>query len=112
MLSGDHHTPAGVPFEGDPRYILRRTLAKAAELGYSMNVGPECHSFAQDGRGRPAIMSAQDSAGYFDLGPADLGENARRDMCLAGSSRWASKSRRRTTECEGRHRSTSGTATR
>ena len=80
----DVYTPAGVPFEGDPRYILRRTLAKAAELGYSMNVGPECEFFLlkTDEEGRP-IMSAQDSAGYFDLGPADLGENARRDMCLA-----------------------------
>jgi len=80
----DIYTPAGVPFEGDPRYILCRTLAKAAELGYSMNVGPECEFFLlkTDEEGRP-IMSAQDSAGYFDLGPADLGENARRDMCLA-----------------------------
>ena len=80
----DVYTPAGVPFEGDPRYVLRRTLAKVAELGFSMNVGPECEFFLlkTDEEGMP-IMSAQDSAGYFDLGPADLGENARRDMCLA-----------------------------
>lgn len=80
----DVYTPAGTPFEGDPRYILRKTLAEAAELGFSLNVGPECEFFLlkTDEEGNP-VMSAQDSAGYFDLGPADLGENARRDMCLA-----------------------------
>ncbi|MFZ5973858.1 MAG: type I glutamate--ammonia ligase [Bacillota bacterium] len=80
----DVYTPAGTPFEGDPRYILRKTLAEAADLGFSLNVGPECEFFLlkTDEDGNP-IMAAQDSAGYFDLGPADLGENARRDMCLA-----------------------------
>jgi glutamine synthetase len=80
----DVYTPKGTPFEGDPRYVLRRTLAQAADMGYSLNVGPECEFFLlkTDEDGNP-VMSAHDSAGYFDLGPADLGENARRDMCLA-----------------------------
>ena len=32
----------GTPFEGDPRYVLRRAIKKAADMGYSCNVGPEC----------------------------------------------------------------------
>ena len=71
------------PFEGDPRYVLKRTIAEAAELGYQFNVGPECEFFLfhTDEEGRPTTIS-HEKAGYFDLGPVDLGENARRDMVL------------------------------
>lgn len=41
----DVYKPDGKPFEGDPRYILKRAIADAAELGYTMNVGPECEFF-------------------------------------------------------------------
>lgn len=79
----DIYRPDGKPFEGDPRYILKRTLAEAAELGYQFNVGPECEFFLfhTDDDGRPTTIS-HERAGYFDLGPVDLGENARRDMVL------------------------------
>lgn len=79
----DIYRPDGKPFEGDPRYILRRTIAEAAELGYQFNVGPECEFFLfhTDDEGRPTTIS-HERAGYFDLGPVDLGENARRDMVL------------------------------
>lgn len=79
----DIYSPDGKPFEGDPRYILKRTLAEAAELGYQFNVGPECEFFLfhTDDDGRPTTIS-HERAGYFDLGPVDLGENARRDMVL------------------------------
>jgi glutamine synthetase len=80
----DVYRPDGRPFEGDPRYILKRAIADAAELGYTMNVGPECEFFLfeTDENGNPTTHT-QDKAGYFDLAPTDLGENARRDMTLA-----------------------------
>lgn len=79
----DIYRPDGKPFGGDPRYILRKTIAEAAELGYQFNVGPECEFFLfhTDDEGRPTTIS-HERAGYFDLGPVDLGENARRDMVL------------------------------
>ena len=75
--------PDGTPFEGDPRYILKRVLKEAADMGYTFNVGPECEFFlfASDESGRPTTDS-DEQAGYFDLGPNDYGENARRDMVL------------------------------
>ncbi len=75
----------GTPFEGSPRYILKNALQKAVKMGYDVfNVGPECEFFLflTDSEGNPTIKT-QDNAGYFDLGPVDLGENARRDMILA-----------------------------
>lgn len=80
----DIYKPDGTPFEGDPRYILKKAIAEAAELGYEMNVGPECEFFLfeTDEHGNPTT-NTQDKAGYFDLAPTDLGENARRDMTLA-----------------------------
>ena len=79
----DVYCADGTPFEGDPRYILKRQIGKAAELGYTFNVGPECEFFLfhQDENGQPTTIT-HEKAGYFDLGPVDLGENARRDMVL------------------------------
>lgn len=80
----DVYRPDGTPFEGDPRYILQKTIKDAETLGFSMNVGPECEFFLfeVDGKGHPTL-NTNDKGGYFDLGPIDLGENARRDMTLA-----------------------------
>ncbi len=81
----DVYTADGNPFEGDPRYVLKKVIAKAAQMGYdTFNVGPECEFFLflTDSEGNPTTQT-HDNAGYFDLGPSDLGENARRDMCLA-----------------------------
>ncbi len=80
----DIYRPDGRPFEGDPRYILKKTLAEAKAMGYQFDVGPECEFFLfhTDEEGRPTTTT-HERAGYFDLGPADLGENARRDMVLA-----------------------------
>lgn len=79
----DLYTADQKPFEGDSRYVLKRALADAAEMGYQFDVGPECEFFLfnQDEEGRPTTISTE-RAGYFDLGPIDLGENARRDMVL------------------------------
>ncbi len=72
-----------VPFEGDPRGILKRQMAEAEKLGYTFNVGNECEFFLfkTDDEGRPTT-DTNDEAGYFDLDPVDLGTDARRDICL------------------------------
>lgn len=79
----DIYKTDGTPFEGDPRYILKRAVDEAAKMGYTFNVGPECEFFLfnVDENGAPTTESME-RAGYFDLGPNDLGENARRDMVL------------------------------
>lgn len=73
----------GSQFEGDPRYILKKSEEKAKKLGYTFNVGPECEFFLFhiDGEGRPTTKT-HDSAGYFDMAPMDLGENCRREICM------------------------------
>lgn len=73
----------GTPFASDPRYVLKRAAAEAEKAGYRMNAGPECEFFLfhTDEDGRPTTLT-HEKAGYFDVGPLDLGENARRDMVL------------------------------
>lgn len=79
----DIYNTNGTPFIGDPRYVLKRAIADAKELGYTMNVGPEAEFFLfhVDDEGQPTTVT-HDRAGYFDLTPVDLGENARRDMVM------------------------------
>ncbi|MCI9124060.1 MAG: type I glutamate--ammonia ligase [Eubacterium sp.] len=73
----------GTPFEGDPRQVLRKTIKQAGEMGYVFEVGPECEFFLfhYDDNGQPTTHM-DEQAGFFDLGPVDFGENARRDMVL------------------------------
>lgn len=80
----DIYKTDGNPFEGDPRYVLRRVLQEAADMGYSFDVGPECEFFLfhTDDNGMPTTLS-HEKASYFDISPLDLGENARRDMVLS-----------------------------
>lgn len=72
------------PFMGDPRNILKKVVKEAADMGYTFNVGPECEFFLfeLDDDGNPTTKT-NDVAGYFDMGPADQGEQCRRDICLA-----------------------------
>lgn len=79
----DVYRPDGTPFEGDPRHVLQRAIAKAAKQGYTFKVGPECEFFLfqSDENGLPTTITYE-QAGYFDLGPMDFGENARRDMVM------------------------------
>ena len=79
----DVYRPDEKPFEGDPRYILKKEIAKAKEMGYEFNVGPECEFFLYhtDDNSQPTTIT-HEKAGYFDLSPVDYGENARRDMVL------------------------------
>lgn len=79
----DVKNPDGSQFEGDPRYILKRTLKKAEELGFTFQVGPECEFFLfhTDDEGMPTT-NTHDAASYCDLAPIDQGENTRREICL------------------------------
>lgn len=80
----DIYKPDGTPFEGDPRYILKKAIKEAEQMGYTFEVGPECEFFLfhTDEDGLPTTLT-HEKAGYFDLGPNDLGENVRRDMVLS-----------------------------
>ena len=80
----DVYNPDGTPFVGDPRGVLQRVLKRAADMGYTFNVGPECEFFLfqTDSDGKPTTQT-NDEAGYFDLGPLDHGEGTRREICLA-----------------------------
>ena len=75
--------PDGTPFIGDGRYILKRTLKQAKEMGYDLEVALKNEFFLFDlgENGEPTNHSSE-KGGYFDVGPADCGENARRDMVL------------------------------
>jgi len=77
----DIMNPDGTPFNGCPRQTLKRICDKAEEMGYFLNAGPEAEFFLflYDANGNPAPLT-HDSAGYFDLAPLDLGEDARREI--------------------------------
>lgn len=71
-----------VPFEGDPRYVLKRSIKKMNEMGFTaFNVGlePEFFLFKLDSNGKPTL-DFNDNGGYFDLSPIDCAEDCRRDI--------------------------------
>ena len=71
--------PGGEPFEGDPRYVLKRNLKRAADMGYTFYVGPELEYFYfQDSNGTQPL----DQGGYFDLTPLDMASDLRRETVL------------------------------
>ncbi|MEX2179745.1 MAG: type I glutamate--ammonia ligase [Gemmatimonadaceae bacterium] len=77
----DISSPNGEPFAGDPRGVLKRTIARAADMGFAMNAGMEAEFFLfrRTPDGAPSTAT-HDVGSYFDLAPADLGEDARRAM--------------------------------
>ncbi|HLR40753.1 MAG TPA: type I glutamate--ammonia ligase [Virgibacillus sp.] len=80
----DIYNTDGTPFQGCPRYNLKRNLKKMEEAGFTaFNIGtePEFFLFKLDQRGEPSL-ELNDRGGYFDLAPTDLGENCRRDIVL------------------------------
>ena len=71
--------PNGSPFEGDPRYILKQNLKRAAKLGFTFYVGPELEYFYfKDNKN----LEPLDAGGYFDLIPPDPASDLRRDTVL------------------------------
>ena len=75
----DVYEPSGKPFEGDPRYVLKRNFAKARELGFTYYVGPELEYFYFKDAQSPQPL---DQGGYFDLVPLDVAQDLRRDTIL------------------------------
>ena len=77
----DVHKADGTPFEGCPRVNLKRVLADAKQLGYTMNVGTECEFFLfqKDEQGNLSTET-NDVAGYFDVDPDDTGISCRREI--------------------------------
>lgn len=72
----DIYEPSGKPFEGDPRFVLKRNLAKARARGFTYYVGPELEYFYFKDAQTPAPL---DQGGYFDLVPLDVAQDLRRD---------------------------------
>jgi glutamine synthetase len=76
----DIQNPNGSPYEGDPRYVLKRNLARIKDKGYSFNVGPELEFFYfKNDQGTELL----DQGGYFDLTTLDAASDLRRDTILA-----------------------------
>ncbi|RKY00104.1 glutamine synthetase [Candidatus Poribacteria bacterium] len=75
----DIYYPDGRPLETDPRYVLKRTLKRAAEMGFTFYVGPELEFFLLKSPDNPEPL---DAGGYFDLTPLDVASDIRRDIVL------------------------------
>jgi glutamine synthetase len=71
--------PEGNPFEGDPRYVLKRNLKRAADLGYTFYVGPELEFFYFKDSESTELL---DRGGYFDMTPRDAAVEMRKDTVL------------------------------
>jgi len=79
-LFGDILNPDGSPYEGDPRQVLKRNLARLKDKGYTYNVGPEMEFFYfKNDQGTELL----DKGGYFDLTTLDVASDLRRDTVLA-----------------------------
>ena len=75
----DIMNPGGKPFEGDPRYVLKRNLKRAADMGYTFYVGPELEYFYfQDSKGTETL----DKGGSFEMTPLDAATDLRRETVL------------------------------
>ncbi len=72
--------PDGTPYEGDPRYVLKRVLKRAAEKGYTYYIGPELEYFYFKSNTAADIL---DTGGYFDVAPLDMGNDLRRQTIFA-----------------------------
>ncbi len=68
--------PDGTPYQTDPRWVLKKNLKRAEEMGYVFNVGPELEYFYfQRPTGKPQPL---DTGGYFDLTPLDVASELRK----------------------------------
>ena len=72
--------PDQTPYEGDPRYVLKRLLKKIGEKGYTFYVGPELEYFYFKSNKAPEVI---DTGGYFDSLPLDMGSDLRRETIFA-----------------------------
>lgn len=79
----DLYRADGTPFAGDSRYILKKVTEQAKQMGFSLQAKPECEFFlfdlTEDGK---ATTKTKEAGSFFDIGPVDTGENARREIVM------------------------------
>jgi glutamine synthetase len=79
----DVYTPKGEPFEGDPRFILKKAIKKMQAAGFSaLNVGFEPEFFLFKIKDGKPVLEPNDEAGYFDMAPMDGDNYTRRDIAI------------------------------
>jgi glutamine synthetase len=78
----DIYTPDGKPFEGDPRFVLKKAVEEARKMGLVYNTGPELEFFLFKKENSEIKPLPHDKGGYFDLS-MDLAFEVRKDMMLA-----------------------------
>ncbi|WP_342304049.1 type I glutamate--ammonia ligase [Methanolobus sp. ZRKC5] len=78
----DIHLPNGEEFEADPRYVLKKVMKEAGDMGYTLNVGPELEFFLFEKKEGKATTIPHDYGRYFEFAPTDIGEDIRRDIVL------------------------------
>ncbi|MBM3245924.1 MAG: glutamine synthetase [Candidatus Omnitrophica bacterium] len=76
----DIYMPDGSPFSGDPRYVLKKNLKRAKDMGFTYYVGPELEYFYFN---NPKNTIVLDKGGYFDLTPLDVAQNVRNETVSA-----------------------------
>ncbi len=79
-MTCDIHWPGQQPFEGDPRYVLKRNLKRASDMGFTCYVGPELEYFYFRGNDNTGVL---DNGGYFDVTPPNVASELRRETVLA-----------------------------
>ena len=72
--------PDGTPYDGDPRYVLKRMLKRTSEKGLTYYLGPELEYFYFQSDRNPEIL---DQGGYFDVTPLDKGSDLRRQTIFS-----------------------------
>ncbi|MGZ7047534.1 MAG: type I glutamate--ammonia ligase [Methanobacterium sp.] len=77
----DVYWPEGQPFEGDPRYVLKKALEKVHKDGFHYNIGPEPEFFII-GEDENGYVVPHDEGVYFDVEPVDQGTDVRRELVL------------------------------
>jgi glutamine synthetase len=78
----DIHMPDGSQFEADPRYVLKKVMKEAENIGFSLNVGPELEFFLFEKVDGKATTMPHDYGRYFEFAPTDLAEDIRREIVL------------------------------
>ena len=72
--------PNGKPYEGDPRWVLKKNLKRASDMGFTFYVSPELEYFYFENSEQP--LKGLDEGGYFDLTPLDVASDLRRETVL------------------------------
>lgn len=78
----DVYLPDGKQFEADPRYVLKKVMKEAEDMGFQFNVGPELEFFLFAKENGKATTIPNDYGRYFEFAPTDLAEDIRRDIVL------------------------------